>query len=63
MKTSKNPLQRQNSPFNRSAGRFLQRSTLWVIVAGAVAFQVSGCDLRPRPLWQQLQSVLQSPAQ
>lgn len=49
MKTNKNPLQRQNSPFNRSASRFLQRSTLWVIAAGAVAFQVSGCDLSSSP--------------
>lgn len=49
MKTNKNPLQRQNSPFNRSASRFLQRATLWVIAAGAVAFQVSGCNLSPPP--------------
>lgn len=49
MKSNKNPHQRRGSPSKRNSSHFLERATLWLIAAGAVAFQVSSCNLAPLP--------------
>ena len=47
MKRNKNSHKRRSSKSIGNATHYLKRITLWLVAAGAVAFQASSCNLTP----------------
>ena len=49
MSTKKKPRKRRSSPATSSPANILRRTAIWLITAGAIAFQASSCGFLPTP--------------